>query len=389
MSTLKSFFSPCSSSDDDDEDDDDEEEFDDFEEDEWEEGETEQEPVKPKGHFERLWASRDPPSIAPSCPPPATPEKRSPIASPTFGQQHAEAEAEAYSRIPRGAVDTPSYGPPSPGDHHNHHQSNESFAMDPLLMSLRVLLASQLETLSPVLSCAPADLSAARMARDMLMVQTQKAYFRRSPVGELQKKLQQAEERVRELERGVVGGFLDALKGVVDGCDKALRKEVEVRWDPPEKLDSPPLEIVTEPEGHFFALPNPEDRVPTPIIESRVPLPIPDDSDAEDQEGEEEEPELPSKLSPAPSPVMSTTTSISSSSSSSTTGTTFSSPSSSPLLKGRGRLRGGTFGHERCNCESSADHDCETEGWPWDPMVVKEPPSPMVVNIGGVQMTMI
>jgi hypothetical protein len=366
LSTLKSFFSPCSSSDDDGE-------FEDFEEDEEDEregGKGDEEPERPKGHFERLWASRDPPSIPPSCPPPPIPEKRSAIASPTFGWQHGEIDAETQNRAPR-EVDT-WY---TTLENQLDEKKKESFATDPLLMSLRVLLASQLEALSPVLSCAPVDLSAARMARDRLLVKTQKAYFRRSPVSELQKELQKAEEKVRELERGVVGGFLDALKGVVEGCGMALKKEVELRWEPPEQLDSPPLEIITEPEGRFFALASPDDRVST-ISDSGAPLPVPDP--------EEHEPELPSKLSPTPSPAMSTTTSISSSSSSADT--SFSSPSPSPLSKGRGRLRGGTFGHEPCTCESSLDHDCETECRPWDPMVVKDP---MVINIGGVQMTMI
>ncbi|PWW76312.1 hypothetical protein C7212DRAFT_364123 [Tuber magnatum] len=391
---LRSFFSPCSSDGDDDDDDSDDDD---------EEIGTPSAQVKPKGHFQRLWASRDPPSTPPSCPPPPVPRRPSALGSPTFGWkpqkteddeapdswctpptirgsiQSAPAVLPAEDRVlPTGQHSTP----PSPTIATGGTTCTEGPPTDPFLSSLHSVLASQLQSLTPLLTSLHPELAAARLARDKLLVKTQKAYFRRASVSGLRVELRAAEERVRRIERSMVTQFLGVLEGIVegvkDGCEIAMAAEEAAyqEWEQGKQgldgdLECPPLEIVIEARPKLAAQTSSEET----IVPFMRPPPLPPAPQPPQVESPLPSPQ-PSKLSPSPhpnsSPTPSTTTSISSS--------TTTSPSSSPISHGRGRLRGGTFGYEACACENTLDHHCANEAWPWDPMVVK---------VGDVEMRMI
>ncbi|RPA94256.1 hypothetical protein L873DRAFT_1793047 [Choiromyces venosus 120613-1] len=382
-SALRSFFSPCSSDEEDESDDD-------------EEIGTPSTQARPKGHFQRLWALRDPPSTPPSCPPPPPPRRPSALGSPTFGWKPQQTEddgaPDSWYTPPtiRGSVRSapvvllaenrlsPTWQPSPPSSPTTVNGAiAEGPPTDPFLSSLHSILTSQLQSLTPLLTSPPLELAAARLTRDKLLVKTQKAYFRRAPVSGLQVELQAAEERVRQIERGVVTQFLGVLEGIVegvkDGCETAMAAEDAAyrEWEEGKQgldggLECPPLEIVTEARPKLVAQTSPEETIvpftrtpgPPPLVESPLPSP-----------------QL-LKLSPSPRPSSSSTLSTTTSISSSTT----TSPSSSPILRGRGRLRGGTFGYEACTCESTSDHDCDNEAWPWDPLVLK---------VGDVEMRMI
>jgi len=387
---LQSFFSPCSS---------DEENGDDDDSDDEEEIGTPSAQEKPKGHFQRLWASRDPPSTPPSCPPPPVPRRPSALGSPTFGWKPQKTEdggdqvpsiresiRSAPAVLPAENRLPPTWQPSaSPSPTIAARGTVEGPPTDPFLSSLHSILTSQLQSLTPLLTSPPPELAAARLTRDKLLVKTQKAYFRRASVSALQTELQAAEERVRKIEHSVVTQFLGVLEGIVegvkDGCETAMAAEDAAyqEWEQGRQgleggLECPPLEIIIEARPKLVAQTSSEETIvhftrpplppapgpapPLPLVESPLPSP-----------------QL-SKLSPSPhpisSPALSTTTSISSS--------TTTSPSSSPISRGRGRLRGGTFGYEACTCENTSDHDCANEASPWDPLVVK---------VGDVEMRMI
>jgi len=390
---LQSFFSPCSS---------DEEDNDDDSDDDEEIG-TPSAQEKPKGHFQRLWASRDPPSTPPSCPPPPVPRRPSALGSPTFGWKAQKAEDDDEAPNPGHAPPSiresirsapavlpaenrlpPTWQPSAPSSPTIAARGTfEGPPTDPFLSSLHSILASQLQSLTPLLTSPPPELAAARLTRDKLLVKTQKAYFRRASVSVLQTELQAAEERVRQIEHGVVTQFLGVLEGIVegvkDGCETAMAAENAAyqEWQQGRQgleggLECPPLEIVTEARPKLVAQTSSEETI---LHFTRAPLPPAPAPPLPLVESPLSSPQL-SKLSPSPhptpSPALSTTTSISSS--------TTTSPSSSPISRGRGRLRGGTFGYEACTCENTYDHDCANEAWPWDPLVVK---------VGDVEMRMI
>ncbi|KAG0126616.1 hypothetical protein HOY82DRAFT_569574 [Tuber indicum] len=392
-SDLRSFFSPCSSDEDDDDDDD--------SDDNDEEIGTPSAQVKPKGHFQRLWASRDPPSTPPSCPPPPVPRRPSALGSPTFGWRSQGTEDDGvpdswYTRpsiresirsapavLPVENRLSPTWQPPTPPSPAivTGGTAEAPLPTDPFLSSLHSILASQLQSLTPLLTSPHQELAAARLARDKLLVKTQKAYFRRASVSGLRVELQAAEERVRQIERSVVTQFLGVLEGIVegvkDGCETAMAAEDAAyqEWEQGKQgldgcLECPPLEIVTESRPRPVAQTSSEETIVPFTRPSLPPAPQPPQL-----ESPLPSPKL-SKLSPSPhpnsSPTLSTATSISSS--------TTASPSSSPISRGRGRLRGGTFGYEACTCENASDHDCANESWPWDPLVVK---------VGDVEMRMI
>lgn len=389
---LQSFFSPCSSDEEDDDDSDDDEEIG-----------TPSAEEKPKGHFQRLWASRDPPSTPPSCPPPPVPQRPSALGSPTFGwkQQKTDDNSEvpnswhtppsiresirsAPAVLPAENRLSPTWQsstPPSPTIAAGG--AVEGPPTDPFLSSLHSILTSQLQSLTPLLTSPPPELAAARLTRDKLLVKTQKAYFRRASVSALQTELQAAEERVRQIEHSVVTQFLGVLEGIVegvkDGCETAMAAENAAyqEWEQGRRgleggLECPPLEIITEARPKLVVQASSEETI---VHFTRPPLPPAPPPPPPLVESPLSSPQL-SKLSPSPhpisSPTLSTTTSISSS--------TTTSPSSSPISRGRGRLRGGTFGYEACTCENTSDHDCANEAWPWDPLVVK---------VGDVEMRMI